>query len=186
MTTVARREFPARLWFVRSAAYGIGDNIIDIGCSIGNTFGERAINVDSRSHEEIREDARSFHGEITIPNFIQADASHLPFKDGSFDVAVLSEILEHVEDPVAALNEAQRIATFVIISVPNEYEWKDAEKQMAENPSGHLHHFTKSSFVSMLNASGLQIIELLDWLYVGWAYFIAIGMSKDCKMVSEA
>jgi len=165
------------------AALGCGENIIDIGCSIGNAFGDQAVNVDVKSYKEITDEAKTAHGDITIPNFVQADAMHLPFKDGSFDAAVLSEILEHVEHPVETLNEAQRVAKIVIICVPNEHAWSQEHKPFdadasGKHVSGHVRFFDRASFIQMLHESGLCIVELLDWMYAGWAYFIAIGMSK--------
>jgi ubiquinone/menaquinone biosynthesis C-methylase UbiE len=48
----------------------------------------------------------------------RADA--LPFPDGEFSVAVLSHVIEHLEDPLSALREASRIARFVVVEVPTE------------------------------------------------------------------
>jgi len=58
-----------------------------------------------------------------IPNFVQGDAHNLPFKDKSFDVSIMAEILEHVDDPVQCLKEARRVSDKIVITVPNEYEW---------------------------------------------------------------
>ena len=60
-----------------------------------------------------------------LPNFIQANAEELPFKDGRFDTAALCEILEHVENPTKALQEAVRVSKRVIITVPYEHEWDE-------------------------------------------------------------
>lgn len=58
-----------------------------------------------------------------LPFFVRADAHHLPFKRKAFKVAVLGEILEHVENPVAVLKEAKRVAENVLVTVPIEGEW---------------------------------------------------------------
>jgi ubiquinone/menaquinone biosynthesis C-methylase UbiE len=62
-----------------------------------------------------------FHAGIN--NFCQANAENLPFKNKSFQYAVLGEILEHVENPKQAISEAVRVANKVILTVPFEYEW---------------------------------------------------------------
>jgi ubiquinone/menaquinone biosynthesis C-methylase UbiE len=41
---------------------------------------------------------------------ISADAQQLPLQDGSFDAAMLVSMLHHVEDPVAALEDASLAA----------------------------------------------------------------------------
>ena len=51
---------------------------------------------------------------------VQAAAEALPFKDNTFDTALMLEILEHIDDVEAALKEALRVARRVIISYPNE------------------------------------------------------------------
>jgi len=51
---------------------------------------------------------------------VQAAAEALPFRDNSFDTALLLEVLEHVDDVEAVLREALRVARRVIISYPNE------------------------------------------------------------------
>jgi len=53
--------------------------------------------------------------------FVQARAEALPFADATFDVAVLSQILEHVADPVVVVREAGRVVRpggWIGITVP--------------------------------------------------------------------
>ena len=45
-----------------------------------------------------------------IPNFVLADAEHLPFKDESFSVAFSSHTIEHVGNPLLMLREMCRVA----------------------------------------------------------------------------
>ncbi|RLI87607.1 MAG: hypothetical protein DRP01_01240 [Archaeoglobales archaeon] len=56
-------------------------------------------------------------------NNIVADAHNLPFKDKSFDYAILAEILEHVENPKQVLKEAERVSRIVVGTVPDEENW---------------------------------------------------------------
>jgi glycosyltransferase involved in cell wall biosynthesis len=92
----------------------IGEKIIDIGSQDGHTFRETP-----------------FSGYVTsvdldiydFPGFIQMDACDLKFSDKEFDVAILGEILEHVENPVQVIKEANRVAKRVLMTIPNEYEW---------------------------------------------------------------
>lgn len=148
--------------------------IVDIGCATGDTFGPRAINVDRMDIKRMKDMAKPHHGDIEIPNYVQADAEALPFKNKSFDVAVLSEILEHVNNPINALHEAHRVANFIVICVPNEYGWSKDKKPFETN-SGHLRQFKGRDLVAMVRESGIEIIEYLDWQYAGWAYYIVIG-----------
>jgi len=51
---------------------------------------------------------------------VQAAAEALPFRNDSFDTALLLEVLEHVDDVEAVLSESLRVARRVIVSYPNE------------------------------------------------------------------
>jgi ubiquinone/menaquinone biosynthesis C-methylase UbiE len=172
---ITRREF-IRIASFLLAKQSDTPRIVDIGCSIGDMFENAAINVDIKSLDEMKAEAKPHHGDIEIPNYIQADAARLPFKDKEFDVAVLSEILEHVDDPVAVIREAKRVARFVIISVPNEYMWSPDKKPFTPRDlSGHQRQFTAETLFQAVEDAEMHILEFMDWQYLGWAYFIMIG-----------
>lgn len=89
------------------------EKVVDIGGNDGHTF-EGWTNVTTVDIDL-----------YDIPNFVRANAEELPFKDQEFDVAVLAEILEHVENPIQALKEAKRAAKRLVITVPYEHEWAE-------------------------------------------------------------
>jgi len=88
--------------------------IIDIGCNKGHLFaGWDRTNITSLDIDK-----------YDLPNFVQTDATKtLPFNDKEFDIAVLGEIVEHVENPVDVIREAMRISKKLIITVPWESRW---------------------------------------------------------------
>jgi SAM-dependent methyltransferase len=45
----------------------------------------------------------------------------LPFADREFDCGVLADILEHLDDPRSALDEAMRVGAGVVVALPNIY-----------------------------------------------------------------
>lgn len=94
-----------RLDFQRQWVKG---TILNIGCADDPAgFGARATHLD-------------IDWWTGIPNFVHGDCHHLPFPDGSFDTAVLGDVLEHCMDPEQAVREASRVARRVIITVPEE------------------------------------------------------------------
>ena len=88
-------------------------------------------------------------------------AENLPFGDGEFDVATAIEVLEHVPDPEHTLAEMARVASgHLLVSVPREPMWRALNmargaymKQLGNTP-GHLNHWSKRSFVSLLSRHG--------------------------------
>jgi ubiquinone/menaquinone biosynthesis C-methylase UbiE len=107
---------------------------------------------------DIREDAVEFAREL-VPGaeFSVADGERLPFDDGSFDVVVCSEVLEHVDDPADVLAEMDRVGGgHLVVSVPHEPLFWGANLVRGKylstfgNCPGHIHHWTKATFGRML------------------------------------
>ena len=152
--------------------------IIDIGCNIGELFGNKATNVDKSSLSDLRKE--SGNKNLIIPNYVQADAKDLPFEDLEFDLAFLGEILEHVDDPLAVLNEAQRVAHVIIFTVPNESEWDPRLKPFTN--SGHVRNFDEEMVLNLIFSSGLHLIEYMKLNVGGWSHFIVRGVSKHVEL----
>jgi len=53
-------------------------------------------------------------------DFIMLDANNLPFRDKSFDTILMIDVLEHLKNPINALQEAERVGSRkILINVPN-------------------------------------------------------------------
>ena len=57
-----------------------------------------------------------------VRNLIQADAHHLPFRDGSFDGSIMIHVLHLVRDWVQVIHEAGRVTRKVLISEAGDAE----------------------------------------------------------------
>jgi SAM-dependent methyltransferase len=92
-------------------------------------------------------------------------AEDLPFADGEWDVATAIEVLEHVPDPAHTVAEMARVARrWLLVSVPREPLWRGLNlargaylKDLGNTP-GHLNHWSKRSFVSLLSKHG-EVVE---------------------------
>ncbi len=89
------------------------------------------------------------------------EATSLSFGDGEFDVATAIEVLEHVPEPEATLSEMARVAErYLLVSVPREPIWRmlnmarGAYLRDLGNTPGHVNHWSKVSFVSLLSRHG--------------------------------
>jgi SAM-dependent methyltransferase len=101
-----------------SAAYVLphlrpGMDVLDVGCGPGSITADlarrvapgRVVGVDLA--EAVVEQARTSHPEAT---FVVGDAYALDVADDSFEVVHAHQVLQHLDDPVAALREMARVA----------------------------------------------------------------------------
>jgi len=98
-----------------------GKKILDVGCGVGmylqalRAFSERVYGVDIDAQ-------RAVQAHQSLPYIVVAPAERLPFAQGSFDVVLLHEVIEHVEDDRRAIREAHRVLAFggrMVIFAPN-------------------------------------------------------------------
>lgn len=79
-------------------------------------LGGRAVDLDL-SHESC---SRAFDAFGALG--VAADATRLPFPDGAFDVVLCSEVVEHLEFPLEAMFELERVARRAVVLTTLEYE----------------------------------------------------------------
>ena len=84
-----------------------------------------------------------------------------PFADGEFALATAIEVLEHVPEPEATLAEMARVArSHLLVSVPREPLWRGLNMARGAywrdlgNTPGHVNHWSKRGFVSLLSRYG--------------------------------
>jgi SAM-dependent methyltransferase len=85
-----------------------GKRILDAGCGVGAFVRRlREFSPDVHGFDVEKESvARSVE---EVPGLGLAVAEHLPYRDGAFDVILMHEVLEHVEDDLASLREMNRV-----------------------------------------------------------------------------
>jgi 2-polyprenyl-3-methyl-5-hydroxy-6-metoxy-1,4-benzoquinol methylase len=96
--------------------------------------------------------------------YVVMKAENLPFAENEFEVATAIEVLEHVPDPEHTVAEMARVASkHLLVSVPREPLWRGLNlargaylKELGNTP-GHLNHWSKRSFVSLLSQHGTVI-----------------------------
>lgn len=94
-----------------------GRRVLDLGCGAGGkavylaTLGARqVVAVDVVPHyADLGRDLARRKGVEGICQFLTADAACLPFPDGSFDAILATDVVEHLADPLAVLQECYRV-----------------------------------------------------------------------------
>lgn len=82
--------------------------------------------------------------------------------DGTFDVTVMSEVLEHIEDDDALLRQLAPRTRFVVISVPG------GPPELVDRAYGHFRNYSGDLLKQKLSAAGFDVIFFRRW---GWPFF---------------
>ncbi|TME32314.1 MAG: class I SAM-dependent methyltransferase [Chloroflexi bacterium] len=117
---LAARPGP-RLAFIRQYVELRAKRILDIGCGLGMYVSQFRQFSDDVYGVDIDPDKIARAGEW-LPNLRVAPAEELPFADDSFDVILLNEVIEHVDDDRRAISEAHRVVApggHIVVYAPN-------------------------------------------------------------------
>jgi SAM-dependent methyltransferase len=129
--------------------------IVDVGCGDGAITNELA-----RRWTVTGVDSSRTALQYVTTEAVLADARALPFDDGSFDLAMTSQMLEHLDDAAyaAALAELRRVArNYVLISVPYREDLgmrtiRCPRCGLRQHVWGHVRRFTPESLADDLSA----------------------------------
>jgi len=108
-------------------------------------------------------------GEIKAENLVgvlRGDATCLPFADNSFDCIVTSEVLEHIQNDVAALSELARVlkpggtlGATVPSWFPEKINWMLSDEYHAPFVvGGHVRIYSGTELKAKLRAAGLRVV----------------------------
>lgn len=190
---------------VRFDTWGLapGDLVLDAGAGFGrHAFetarrGARVVALDYALDEVAGTRntlaAMVVAGEIPEDRYVgvlRGDATGLPFADAAFDRVVTSEVLEHIQDDVAAIAELTRVlkpggvlAATVPAWFPEKLNWMLSDEYHAPKaPGGHVRIYSATELKAKLGAAGLHVYahhraHALHSPY--WWLKCAVGPSND-------
>lgn len=128
--------------------------VLDVGCrdKLLKRYLPDFVNytaVDINSHDDIIK--------------VDLNKENLPFKDKSFDYVFCLEVLEHIHSPFNVLSELKRVSkSYVVISVPNPYHYRDVIKHILRMPDkqGHINSFIYSNIWRQSQDLNFKIVRI--------------------------
>jgi ubiquinone/menaquinone biosynthesis C-methylase UbiE len=140
-------------------------SILEVGAGEGAILGQlsefdfgdhyTAIEVSESGLEAIRGRNLSKLGECQL-----FDGEHIPYADGQFDLAILSHVVEHVENPRKLLYEAKRVARHVFVEVPLEHSLLLPRDFVADD-LGHINPYSLKTIRWLLQSCDLEVLDEL-------------------------
>ena len=153
-----------------------GGEILDAGCGqgrIGQLLSAR--NFSLFGFDESREGIKAACDNAPGACFLRAGVTRMPFAGNKFDAVVSGDVLEHVEDDKAAVEEIFRVLRpggLAVVSVPAHPEkWS-----IDDDWSGHKRRYDKDQLINMFKSKGFETITCYHWgwpitrVYYQWLY----------------
>ena len=151
----------AVLWaLLRRAGLPERPRVLDAGCGTGRNLAEfgrlgTAVGVDPSPQ------AIAFCRERGLADVVEAGLESLPFEDGSFDLVLATDVLEHVERDDLAARELRRVAApgaLLVVTVP-AYRWLWSQHDDSHH---HRRRYTAPALRARLATAGWRA-ELLTY-----------------------
>lgn len=139
------------------------DNVLEIGSGEGAilkrlsdlNFGENLYSI------EISESAVSTIRSRNIPRVCECqlfDGYHIPYRDHTFKLAVLSHVLEHAEHPRLLIYEASRVAEYVFIEVPLE-DTVRLNTDFVFDSVGHINFYSWKTIRCLVQSCDMKVLS---------------------------
>lgn len=157
-----------------------GDLVLDVGAGFGRhcfELARRGANVVALDYaqEEVVGTRNTFgamvaQGEIPLERYVGAlrgDATILPFPDNTFDHVITSEVLEHIQNDVAAIAEMFRVlkpggvfAGTVPSWFPEKVNWMLSDEYHApKSVGGHVRIYTATELKAKFRSAGFDVVS---------------------------
>jgi SAM-dependent methyltransferase len=131
--------------------------LVDVGCGTGALLEEQR---SERPAVGVERDSTALGlalEAIGKGGIAQASAHSVPIRSGAADLVTALDVVEHVDDDVAALRELGRVAGdgLVVVTVPAYgWAWSDHDVRL-----GHRRRYTRPTLLAAAEAADLQVLR---------------------------
>ncbi len=163
-------------------------SILEIGAGFGSIllalsdrgFGDNpyALEVSTRAVETIGK-----RGISTLRESRLFDGYDIPYADNSFDLVILSHVIEHVEHPRKLLYEAGRVGAFVFIEVPLEDTLRLARDFVFKD--GHINFHSPGSIRRLAQTCNMEVVDQQITLPSREVYEYLYGQTGTAKYFAK-
>lgn len=161
--------------------YAINQNlkILDCGCGVGNLLiklkknGYNNLFGSDFSKESVKLSKKNLNR-----NIFKGDLTKISdFEKNTFDIIICSEVLEHIEDDLLAINNLYKLLNkngLLIITVPfNSKYWSQHDKF-----AGHIRRYNNTELENKLFKNKFKIIKCFGWGSFIYSFYHKILIKK--------
>ena len=168
---VARRDLLE--WFVREIVKGFDHpKLLDVGCGTGINFSVLSKCGETFS-SDASEEALKFSKSRGTTGLVRSDLESLPFVPSTFDVVTALDVLEHVDNDLAAMDELLRVTRkggVLVITVPAYgFLWSEHDEALH-----HRRRYAASELRNKLTNAGFEVERIT--YYITFLFFPILFM----------
>ncbi|MBN1216347.1 MAG: class I SAM-dependent methyltransferase [Candidatus Lokiarchaeota archaeon] len=166
-------------------------NCLDIGCS-GNSFLYFLKNSSHKSYFDIainplkqyvcNKNSMKSNKAIKLFHPLCGDTSNLPYRDATFDLVIMLDVLEHIKNDKLVIKEINRILIrngYLVLTVPHRMKYYDNQDKII----GHYRRYETSQIKSLLETYNLKLIKIFG--VYGQLFKITKFQSYKSKEIEE-
>lgn len=147
--------------------------ILDTGCGTGGNMEIFTLYGDVVGMD-YSEDALKYTSLRGITNVVQGDAERPPFKNKTFDIVCILDVLEHLENDKKTVKEIRRILRnngYLIITLP-AFKFLWGEHDVVNR---HKRRYEKKMLLNLLNPNNFSIEKISYW---NFTLFLPTALSR--------